>query len=270
MSAGRQGWDDPATLRSPAMVRFFAGVMERQVRASFRAVRLARPGLPPLPLGRPVVVYSNHPSWWDPALCIVLAARLFPDREAYGPMHAGMLRRYGFFRRIGLFGVEPDTRAGAARFLATAGEILEIPRRMLWVTAQGRLADVRERPLALRPGVAHLLARTPAAVALPLAVEYPFWTEKRPEALACFGEPLDGTLGGTAAAWAPRLEVALLATSDRLAGLSVARDPSSFQVLLDGRRGVGGVYGAWSRLKAAARGKRHRPDHVEGGIVDRS
>jgi 1-acyl-sn-glycerol-3-phosphate acyltransferase len=71
-------------LRSPAMCRFFAEVMDRQMRRSFRAVRLARPGAPRLPEGRPVVVYSNHPSWWDPAFFIVLAPRLFPDRESYG------------------------------------------------------------------------------------------------------------------------------------------------------------------------------------------
>ena len=62
--------------------------------ASFRAVRLARPGLPDLPPGRPLVVYSNHPSWWDPAFGIVLHARLFPGREGYAPIRDAMLERY--------------------------------------------------------------------------------------------------------------------------------------------------------------------------------
>ncbi|MBP1804903.1 lysophospholipid acyltransferase family protein [Rubellimicrobium aerolatum] len=245
------------------MTRFFAGVMARQMAGAFRAVRLARPGVPELPEGRPVIVYTNHPSWWDPAFVIVLHSRLFPGREGYGPMEAAMLERYGFFRRIGLFGVE-EGRVGAARFLATSGAILADPRRMLWVTAQGRFADPRERPLGLRPGVAHLMARVPGAVAVPLALEYPFWSEKRPEALAAFGTPQEG--GGDAAAWGPRLEAALGATCDRLAALAQARDPGAFGNVLAGKAGVGGIYGAWQRLRALARGERHVPDHMaEGG-----
>ena len=249
-------------LRHPGMVAFFSAIMARQIAASFRAVRLARPGLPDLPQDRPLVVFSNHPSWWDPAFYIVLHSRLLAPREGYGPMDEAMLRRYGFFRRIGIFGVEQDGRLGAVQFLSTSRMILAEPHRMLWVTAQGRFADPRERPLALRPGVAHLMARTPEAIAVPLALEYSFWSEKRPEALACFGSPLDGRQRGDAEAWGRRLEAALTDCCDRLAGLACARDPAAFDNLLAGRAGVGGVYGLWQRAKAAVRGERHRPDHI--------
>lgn len=251
-------------LRHTQMTRFFGRVMAREMRRSFHSVLLARPGRPELPPGRPVVVVMNHPSWWDPAFGIVLHPRAFPDREGYAPIRAAMLGRYGFFRRIGLFGVEDGPR-GAAGFLETSQAILADPRRALWVTAQGRFVDPRTRPLGLRPGVAHLMARTPEAVALPLAIEYPFWGEKRPEALACFGDPLDGRTGGGAKAWADRLEEALTATCDRLALLAQARDPAAFTNVLAGRAGVGGVYGAWQRLRSLARGERHRPEHLAEG-----
>ncbi|WP_210528755.1 lysophospholipid acyltransferase family protein [Rubellimicrobium arenae] len=241
------------------MTRFFSAIMARQMASSFRAVRLARPGLPDLPRDRPLVVYSNHPSWWDPAFYIVLHSRLFPGRDGYGPMEEAMLKRYGFFRRVGIFGVS-EGRSGAARFLNVSQAILSDPGRMLWVTAQGRFADPRERPLGLRPGVAHLMARMPQAVAVPLALEYPFWSEKRPEALALFGQPLEGP--ADAAGWGRRLEDALTGTCDHLAALSAARDPSAFVNLLAGTSGVGGVYGAWLRLKALRRGERHVPDHL--------
>ncbi len=258
----RTAAQDPVALRHSGTVAFFVHIMTRQMRSSFRAVRIAKPGLPDLPPDRPLIVYTNHPSWWDPAFCIVLNPRLFPGREGYAPIDEAMLRRYGFFRRIGLFGVEPDTPQGAVRFLSAARTILAKPHRMLWVTAQGRFADVRERPLALKPGVAHLLARTPDAVAVPLAFEYPFWSEKRPEALACFGQPLDARDGGDAAAWALRVESALTETCDRLASLAQARDPAAFDNLLAGRAGVGGIYGLWQRAKALARGEKHHPDHI--------
>lgn len=238
--------------RSPALCRFFTGVMRREMRRSFHKVRLARPGLPPLPAETPLIVYSNHPSWWDPAFFIVLAGRFFPDREAYGPMDAAALERYGFMRRIGIFGVDPGTARGAATFLRTGGAIVAAPHRMLWVTAQGVFADPRVRPLDLRHGVARLLARVPGAVALPLALEYPFWTEKRPEALARFGDPVtDGAA----------LEDALAATMDRLARDATARDPARFRTLLQGRAGIGGLYDAWRRAAATLRGKRFRAAH---------
>lgn len=269
-SDGRHSGDDPVAMRSEAMTRFFTGVMRRQMTGAFRAVRVAGGGLPVLPEGRPVIVYANHPSWWDPAFFIVLADRFFPGRHAYGPIDADALRRYRFMRRIGLFGVEPATRAGAVRFLDVARRVLGDPGRMLWVTAQGSFADPRDRPLSLRPGVAHLMARVPEAVALPLAVEYPFWSEKRPEALAAFGAPLDGRDGGHARDWSDRLEAGLTDTMDGLATRAAARDPAAFERLATGKAGVGGVYAAVSRARAWAGGRRYVPDHVPENAGDRS
>ncbi|SFP49152.1 lysophospholipid acyltransferase family protein [Tranquillimonas alkanivorans] len=261
----RSPHNDPVELRSPAMARFFTGVMERQMRGAFRAVRLARPGAAEVPADRPLIVYCNHPSWWDPAFCLLLARAAFPDRAPFAPMEAAALERYRFMRRLGVFGIAPGTRKGAAAFLATSLRVLESPDRMLWVTAQGQFRDVRDRPLELQGGVAHLMERVPDAVAVPLALEYPFWSEKRPEALAAFGNPLDGAEGLTARAWRGRLEERLRGTMDRLGALAAARDASAFDRLIAGRAGVGGVYGGWSRLRAALRGERYAPDHMAEG-----
>ena len=251
-------------LRSPATMRFFERVMRQQMGRAFRAARLAEPGVPEavrrLPPERPLVVYSNHPSWWDPAFAMVMIPRQFAGRACFGPIEAAMLERYRFMRRLGLFGVEPGTRRGAATFLRTSRAVLAEPSRMLWVTAQGRFSDPRARPVALRPGVAHLMAALPEAVALPVALEYPFWDESRPEALARFGPALEGR--DTASAWHARLEEALSATMDALAAQAVARDPSPFRDLLRGRAGVGGVYDLWRRARALASGERFSPEHA--------
>ena len=258
--------DEPEVVRrrSAAMCRFFEGVMRRQMRRAFHAVRLARPGLPEavarLPAERPLVVYCNHPSWWDPAFSMVLITTLFRDRASFGPIDAAMLEHYGFMRRIGLFGVAPGTRAGAAAFLRTSEAVLSRPGRMLWVTAQGSFADPRARPIALRPGVAHLMARLPDAMALPVALEYPHWSESRPEALARFGAPMEGP--GTAAEWQPRLEGSLVEAMDALAADAVARDAAAFLDVMRGRAGVGGVYDLWRRTRAAARGERFQAAHM--------
>jgi 1-acyl-sn-glycerol-3-phosphate acyltransferase len=253
--------DDPVTLRSPAMCRFFAGVMRRQVARGFRALRVARPGLPTVPPSARLIVYANHPSWWDPAIFIVLADTLFPGRAGFGPMDAEALARYRFMRRIGIFGVTPGSARGAAQFLRIGERILSDPARMLWLTSQGTFADPRVRLVELQKGLAHLMARVPGAVAVPLALEYPFWSEKRPEALAAFGPPVRADAGGRAALNATLTE-ALEATQDGLARCAIARDPAAFDRVLGGRAGVGGVYGGWQRLRDALAGRVHSPDHL--------
>lgn len=250
---------DPVKARSPILCRLFSIVMSREIARTFRALRLAKPGLPELPASRPVMICSNHPSWWDPAVFIATQHRLFPDREGYGPMDADALERYGFMRRIGVFGVRQDARHGAADFLRPALSIVSRPRTVLWVTAQGRFADPRDRPLALQRGAATLIRRCPDLVILPLALEYPFWTEKRPEALMMFGNPIaDSTRDPE-----HMLEAALAATMDALAKLSVAREATAFRRLIDGRRGTGGAYAGWKRMSAALKGERYVPDHME-------
>ncbi|GGL78389.1 lysophospholipid acyltransferase family protein [Wenxinia marina] len=253
---------DPLAARSNGACRFFAGVMRRQLASNFRAVRLARPGLPEVPPDRPLMIYANHPSWWDPAIFIALHPRFFPDRQGYGPIDAAMLERYRFMARLGVFGVRQDDPRGAADFLRQAMRVTDVPDRVLWITAQGRFADVRTRPLGLRPGAAHLMARRPEVLAVPLAMEYTFWSEKRPEALLRFGAPVEARAGEGAVALGPRLEAALTDTADALAALAVARDPGSFETLIGGARGTGGVYGLWQRARAVATGRPYAPDHA--------
>jgi 1-acyl-sn-glycerol-3-phosphate acyltransferase len=254
---------DPVALRSPARCRFFTTVMRRQMRAGFKAVRLAHPGPPDVAEDRPLMVYSNHPAWWDPAFFIVLADRLFSARESYGPIDAVMLERYRFMRRIGIFGVTQDSPRGASEFLRTAERIVDDPRRMLWITAQGEFTDPRERPVALRSGAARLMTRRPEVVAVPLALEYPFWTEKRPEALALFGMPVTVERGESSDVLNDRLAAGLEAAMDDLSGRAVRREAGRFDRLISGTSGVGGIYGGWSRLRAVIAGRRNAPDHME-------
>lgn len=257
---------DPVGQRSPKLVRFFAGVMARQMARNFHGVRVARPGIPAVPTGVPVLVYSNHPSWWDAALLILLATRGFPDRRSFAPMEAAALEKYRFMARIGLFPVASGTAAGAVAFMKVGERLLQDPASMLWVTAEGQFTDPRRRPVRLRGGIAHLLVRLPRVMALPLAVEYPFWDEKNPEALCRFGPAIDtGEVDARSpAALHQLLERRLEETMDVLAAASMARDPKAFVTLSEGRAGVGGVYDLWRRARAWGRGERFNAAHGGG------
>lgn len=252
---------DPIAMRSGRAFWAFGWYLRWFFYRRFHAVRLSHTGLPHGFEGRPLIIYGNHPSWWDPALYILLCNLLFPSRRGYGPMDAKALGNYGVFERMGVFGIALDSPRGAARFLSTSLRILSDPASVLWITAEGEFADTRRRPLQLRPGIAHLARRVPGAVVVPLAVEYTFWNESRPEALVRFGDPIETGPQRSVAEWTGHLESELVRTMDTLAAESIQRDPGQFRTLLRGGAGVGGIYDLYRRSRALASGRRFDPRH---------
>jgi 1-acyl-sn-glycerol-3-phosphate acyltransferase len=244
------------------LLRWFTSYTRRYLARNMHGVRLLRGSRPAeIPPG-PLVVVLNHPSWWDPLVCLMLAG-LFPDRVHSAPIEADALKRYRFFARLGFFGIEPGTPRGARTFLRTATELLRQSGAALWVTVQGRFADVRERPLRLKAGVGHLLRRLEGGTVLPLALEYPFWNERGPEALACFGTPIaiESGVNRSVADWMEAIDSGLSTAMDTLAAAACRRDETLFEPLLGGKVGVGGVYDLWRRLKAWLSGQRFDARH---------
>jgi 1-acyl-sn-glycerol-3-phosphate acyltransferase len=246
------------------MHRFMVAYFSRLFSRHMNALRLAEWGAPVLaPDAGPLVVYSNHPSWWDAAVYVLAAHRLLPEFDSYAPIDAEMLGHYGIFGRIGAFGVDLQSAQGAAAFLTASAEILSARNRAIWVAAQGRFSDVRERPLAVKPGVARLPELAPDCIVLPLAIEYSFWCERGAEACIAFGPPMRGRdlLGQSRSARLQGLEWALTSLVDQLSADVRTRDPGRFRPVLEGLAGIGSVYGGWRRLAATLRGRRFDPAH---------
>jgi 1-acyl-sn-glycerol-3-phosphate acyltransferase len=243
------------------MVSYFRRFFSRHM----NALRVTAWGMPALPADAgPLVIYSNHPAWWDAAIYVLAADRLFPGYESYAPIDAEMLQQYGIFGRIGAFGVDTHSTRGAAEFLSASADILAQPRSALWIASQGRFSDARERPLGVRPGVARLPELAPDCIVLPLAIEYSFWLERGAEAFIAFGPPMRGRdlLALPRSARLQRFERSLTSVLDQLSGDVQTRDPTRFHSVLQGRTGIGGVYDGWRRLVAAVRGRAFDPSHA--------
>ena len=249
--------------RSKLLISLFSFYTRRYVRRHFHAVRVWDSGVKPAGIAGPLIVYLNHPSWWDPLICLLVARHYLADRKHYAPMDAAELKRYRFFSKLGFFGVEPDSRRGAVALLRIGGAILKQPEAALWITPQGRFADPRERPVELRPGLAHLARRVGQCTLLPLALEYPFGEEKLPEVLIRIGEPAnaaDFTTEGPGD-FDCVLSERLQAAQDALAALAIRREYSEFKVILRSKEGVGFFYDLWRRARALFRGERVRLGH---------
>jgi 1-acyl-sn-glycerol-3-phosphate acyltransferase len=89
---------------SAPWLRWFTWYSRRYCRRHFHSLRVSRSGLPLELPALPLVIYSNHASWWDALVCLVLRDEFFGAHTAFAPIDAAMLQRYKFFARLGFFG----------------------------------------------------------------------------------------------------------------------------------------------------------------------
>jgi 1-acyl-sn-glycerol-3-phosphate acyltransferase len=256
----RDGALIPAT-PSPRVRNVFAAMVAGMMRRKFHAVRLARGSrevLASVDSGeRPALVVMNHVSWWDPILLIVAWREFFPSRPPYGPIDGNELKRFAIFRKVGLFGVDPDDPATLEAMRAyLAGEAAREPRLALCVTPQGKFVDVRDE-LVVRPGAAAMAAALRVDRAVSISVEYGFWVDQKPEVFVR-AERIDCAEGGTIA-WQKRIVTAMRGNQSALAALVRARDASAFEPLAPSFRpkvsGTNPVYDLWLRLTGRGGGE---------------
>ena len=246
---------------STLTLRFFRLIVRRYFRRHFRDVLAQHPERLTAVQG-PLIVYGNHSSWWDPMLIVLLAEHLLPQRKHYAPIDANALKQYPILRKLGIFPVEMSSPRGAAQFLRTAEAILRSDG-VLWLTPQGRFADLREFPLAFKPGLAALALRLPDVPLVPLAVEYTFWDERLPETLLHAGQPLHLDPRQSTAEGTKSLEAALASAMYTLQQSAVTRNPAAFTPILTGSRGTGGFYSLIRRTKALLTRRSLHIDHTQ-------
>jgi len=243
----------------------FHAFLGRMLRRSFHTLAGERETLANANVAadQPLIVFANHPSWWDPLVAHYVNRQLFAGRQFYAPIDAEALDQYRVFAKLGFFGVRLGSPTGSAAFLKTSRTILAMPGTALWMTPEGRFVDPRDTEQPLAPGLAHLCSRAETGVALPLAMEFAFWEERLPECLLRFGEPIliAEHAGLDKPAWAARLTASLRDNQQQLAKRVIARDATPFQELLRGSQGAGGMYERLRRLRGWLGGSKVAPQH---------
>ena len=256
---------------SRGILRFFDIYLSLYIPFHFNALRLACPERFPLDT-RPLIVCINHPSWWDPLTSILLSRFLLRGADHYAPIDAESLTRYSILAKLGLFPVEQGTPRGAVQFLRAAQHILSDPNSLLWLTPQGGFTDVRARPIVFKAGLASLIKRLDEITVVPLAYEYTFWNQARPEILTLCGQPLHFTRGKLDARLlrdrialqssdaGEQVAHALASTSDELATLAGTRDPSHFTTVMAGDAELGTPRRLGRSLRAAIQARQYRAE----------
>ena len=213
----------------------------------------------------PLIIYGNHPSWWDPLIAHFLNRSLFPERQFYAPIDADALEQYSVFGKLGFYGVRMNTNSGAAGFLKQTTAILKSGHSAVWITPEGRFADVRDHDAELMPGLAHICKKMDVGKVVPLALEYPFWEERLPLCLAMFGNPVSiaENEGRSKQEWRDRLSAELRGTQQQLSQLVIGRSSEPFDDLLKGKTGAGMFYDSFRRTRSLFSRKKFRHQHGE-------
>lgn len=167
---------------------WFARDAEQRIRRTFGQVRIR--GLEHLrtALARgPVLVVSNHTSFWDP-LCVLFLTRRVLRAEARAMMDAKNLMRLPFFALVGAFGVhkgEPRDALSAIRYAVRA---LERPNDLVWIFPQGKEVPITQS-LAFEGGASHVERLAKRASVIAIALRYEFGAGPMPSVWVSIGSP---------------------------------------------------------------------------------
>lgn len=179
----------PARPSKPARW-LFSLYLQRLFRRTFHRIVL-RGNFEPLSGNEayPLILYSNHQSWWDGLLEWRLVEYFGGDLRLM--MAEKNLRQFPFFRRVGVFGVDLEDSRDRAKGLLHAIKLLrtDTPRRILIVFPQGELHPPHEPFHPFLGGLETLLRKSPQATAYPLGKVLRFTRYQRPEVLFQLGKP---------------------------------------------------------------------------------
>ena len=176
--------------KQPLFNAWFASHARGRIRRSFASVRVhGLAATRALAREAPLLVVSNHTSWWDPLVVLHTCEHLL-GVDGHALMDAKNLRRLPFFALVGAFGVDLDDPGDGALAIRYAARILDAPGKLVWVFPQGRERPITERPLGFEPGAAAIARVAKRATTVPAALRYEMAGTERPVMYLSFGEPL--------------------------------------------------------------------------------
>ena len=139
--------------------------------------------------GGPVVLVTNHGSWWDTFVLLVVS-RYFALR-GYALMDEENLGRLAFFGRVGALPLARSDGVRASLQLSDAAACLCAPYDAVWMFADGAQRPFHGRPLVFKKGAARLAAEAQAS-AVPCAISLVWRDRPEPAILVSFGAAVRG------------------------------------------------------------------------------
>ena len=213
---------------------------------SFEAVRVrGLEGLRATTREAPVLVVSNHTSWWDPLVTLLVSHAVGTD--GYALMDAKNLRRLPFFARVGGFGVDLTDATDGAAAIRYAAKLLDRPGRLVWIFPQGTERPITARPLRFMGGSAAIARVARRARVVPVALRYELGPTERPTLYVAIGGavPMERDVSAARAQHEAAVERGL---ADIDEALCEGRGADGFEVVVEG---TPDRVGAWAEIALA-------------------
>ncbi|MBQ4122680.1 lysophospholipid acyltransferase family protein [bacterium] len=140
----------------------------------------------------PTMFYAPHMNWWDGIVGYNLMRRTFKIKRIR--MMVEEMNRFPLFSYAGAFPVNKASAQEAMKSLKYIVEDLKSPDMAMWIFPQGIVKPPNYRPIEFQTGLTYVgqnVAKKHGGINIvPVAVNYTFLREDRPECLAVLGEPI--------------------------------------------------------------------------------
>ncbi|MCP3026309.1 lysophospholipid acyltransferase family protein [Halobacillus sp. A5] len=173
--------------KSPLIMWGFTRFNRFFLRHHFQRIRVYNANHAPIPSRSLFLI--NHSSWWD-ALVIFFLNEQIVRSDAYGMMHEEGIRRFPFFKKIGVYSMNSGDRRHLTASLAYSQKLLS-ENKTVWMFPQGDEQHLEKRPLQFSNGAAYIEEHTNDINIIPVSLYYSLEHTRKPNVYAQLGRPID-------------------------------------------------------------------------------
>lgn len=172
--------------KSKRFSSFFQRYVRYLLKKHFYRIHFYQASQEPLPSSAIWVI--NHSSWWDSLVLFYMNAKKY-NHDLYGMMAEEGLKKFPFFRKIGVYSMNGQSIAGIKASLRYSEQLLE-EGKTIAIFPQGKEEHIEKRPLTFLDGTSYLIRKQKARHVVPITFYYTFLHEARPEIFIYVGTPI--------------------------------------------------------------------------------
>jgi len=141
--------------------------------------------------GVPSIIYAPHSNWWDGIVLYNIAHRIFHKEIR---LMIEELNRFPLLHRGGGYPVNKKSPQSAMKALRYSVEVVQDLKNLLFIFPQGIIRPPHYRPIEFQTGLAYIaqkaVKKTGRVNLVPIAIDYCFLRDNRPEVIVKFGKPV--------------------------------------------------------------------------------
>ena len=140
----------------------------------------------------PTILFAPHCNWWDGIVLYNTTHRIFHKEIR---LMVEELNRFPLLRRGGAYSVNKKSPQSAMKALKYSVDVVGDLRIMLCIFPQGIIRPPHFRPIEFQTGLAYIaenaLKKYGKVNLIPMAVDYAFFRDNRPEVIVEFGKRIE-------------------------------------------------------------------------------